>query len=558
MWPIGSRDFLIVTSEEIVNSATGQGFILCSKSIDDICEDIEETSEGEEEEEVKAPSPVHVRDAESEEWSDRESRYRGRLRETSTGFIKTMGSVQWLHKNSTSSLSLLSGRDSPAQQQTSFLKKPASSVPNMNLLIKEEHFSTPLPKERSESSRDASVDGSSEKGDTNLSPTLGGKETGLSNPNSKYTRSTLRLAGYAGVPSATIPGATDLYLFVDVDVYEYIPAWLLKVLAQHGLSEIMRRIQSICAPLPKPVSSITTGTGTGKGSSSRQSTSPVMTPDTKSPVTISDHASAAAAAAVTSASKASSSSSSSSSSFTPIHDSPMTGTSSESPTSPSPTIPLDMSEIAIRKAHAYLDLPYLAPGATSSESVSMGLSYTLKVDKQNITVKTAPVDGSNYFALRAVSRIVGSKSAIRDLLMDDNSVSEYDDMFDFMTFLRKESGCSIRRVCCKGVWPTAPRDFILATTCKELSDGRILVASYTPDNPSSYAGDAKGYVRGTVHVSGYLITQVSETECDIELCSHIDLGGNVPTTLINMLGVSAPPKILAAVANVIRQRSAHT
>ena len=56
-----------------------------------------------------------------------------------------------------------------------------------------------------------------------------------------YTRSSLKLAGYVGVPNAS--GGTDVSMFVDVDVYSYIPAWLLQVLAQYGLSEMMSRIQ---------------------------------------------------------------------------------------------------------------------------------------------------------------------------------------------------------------------------------------------------------------------------------------------------------------------------
>ena len=59
------------------------------------------------------------------------------------------------------------------------------------------------------------------------------------NAEPSYIRSSLKLAGYVGVPNAT--GGTDVSLFVDVDVYAYIPAWLLQVLAQYGLSEMMNK-----------------------------------------------------------------------------------------------------------------------------------------------------------------------------------------------------------------------------------------------------------------------------------------------------------------------------
>merc|ERR1711871_1092419 len=67
----------------------------------------------------------------------------------------------------------------------------------------------------------------------------GVEEAGLSK---MYTRSTLKLAGYVGVQNAK--GGTDLTLFVDIGVAAYMPAWLLQVLAQYGLSEMMMKIKN--------------------------------------------------------------------------------------------------------------------------------------------------------------------------------------------------------------------------------------------------------------------------------------------------------------------------
>lgn len=61
-----------------------------------------------------------------------------------------------------------------------------------------------------------------------------------------YTRSCLRLAGYVGSPNGK--GGTDLRIFVDVDMVSYIPSWLLQVLAQYGLSEMMNRIRIATSP----------------------------------------------------------------------------------------------------------------------------------------------------------------------------------------------------------------------------------------------------------------------------------------------------------------------
>ena len=67
----------------------------------------------------------------------------------------------------------------------------------------------------------------------------GVEEAGLSK---MYTRSTLKLAGYVGVQNEQ--GGTDLTMFVDIGVAAYMPAWLLHVLAQYGLSEMMMKIKT--------------------------------------------------------------------------------------------------------------------------------------------------------------------------------------------------------------------------------------------------------------------------------------------------------------------------
>ena len=63
---------------------------------------------------------------------------------------------------------------------------------------------------------------------------------------SKYSRSTIKLAGYVAVANKQL-GGTDLKIFVDLDISAYVPAWLLQMLAQYGLPEIMSRIRQATA-----------------------------------------------------------------------------------------------------------------------------------------------------------------------------------------------------------------------------------------------------------------------------------------------------------------------
>merc|ERR1711871_66078 len=135
----------------------------------------------------------------------------------------------------------------------------------------------------------------------------------------------------------------------------------------------------------------------------------------------------------------------------------------------------------------------------------------------------------------------------------------------------------VRRVCCKGVWPTAPRDFVVATTSvilgnnndsrvssdngDNISDnkndsGDVLVCSRSPVDDSSLYPRINGFVRGKIHVSGYLIHPNDnqyglDGGCTVTLVSHIDLGGNIPTSMLNMLSVSAPLKLMRAIQTIV-------
>jgi hypothetical protein len=125
---------------------------------------------------------------------------------------------------------------------------------------------------------------------------------------------------------------------------------------------------------------------------------------------------------------------------------------------------------------------------------------------------------------------------------------------------------NIRRVCFKAVWPTAPRDFVICTTWSEQHDGSVIVAT------SSVSDDVcppqKGFVRGSINISGYHIVPYSAAtssshqpeiaalksgECLLTLTAHSNLGGSLPASLINMLSTTAPLKIMNAIAAILQK-----
>ncbi len=127
---------------------------------------------------------------------------------------------------------------------------------------------------------------------------------------------------------------------------------------------------------------------------------------------------------------------------------------------------------------------------------------------------------------------------------------------------RIDSRTAIRRMCFKAIWPTAPRDFIVCTTWKELENGSVVICTMSVSN--DIYPPKEGYVRGNVIISGYYIrpnqdqnpvTMESTGNLDVTLCLHTDLGGTLPAGIINLLATSAPIKMLTTIDQISRQES---
>ena len=165
-------------------------------------------------------------------------------------------------------------------------------------------------------------------------------------------------------------------------------------------------------------------------------------------------------------------------------------------------------------------------------------------------------------------------------MIDDKRISEFDDMFDYSKYLLNiDERTRVRRLAFKPIWPTSPRDFVIGTTWTELKNGSILIVSRSVPN---VMGEESGYVRGNVQISGYLIqpqhtnnTEVHTSQnhdnstntngaaaavlppkspiqkCKITLCTHTELGGSLPSSIVNMLATGAPVKILDSIRNIV-------
>jgi hypothetical protein len=375
IWPLGARDFLLVTAEKPIlsdNEANGNGFLVVSTSIDDICEEIDE--------------------AEFDDTND-----------------------------GTGANALLSGADTKARKLAEF------------------------------------------------------------------SRSKIRLAGYIGMPSATVEGGTDLSLFVDIDVYSYTPAWLVQILAQYGLAEMMGRIRRAtmgqstnaqssqlssvlariqtwesrmkvfkddeipsCAHVASPNrnthkkvadnQAVVSGRKDKAGPTSPtllhdgDTTAPVDNKHLKTAVTndsggpdVSDLAS-----------RTGSNSSTDTGSSTAAPSTAEVATSAVQPVTPSPSaamVPAPAAPVSQPRSPGQ----QLAEQSTLLMQKYLGmlpfaeleLDWQTRVTKPNLTVDTSKVAGSTWQAIKGKTVMLAKKEAILQLLINDDRIGEFDDMFDF-------------------------------------------------------------------------------------------------------------------------------
>jgi hypothetical protein len=228
-----------------------------------------------------------------------------------------------------------------------------------------------------------------------------------------------------------------------------------------------------------------------------------------------------------------------------------------------PSVGKDLEVKSIQRMKEYLGIAERSIG-----KCELGLDWKPYASRENVDVQASAVIGSFWQAIQGSGNIKEDKMKILALLIDDGRIGEYDDMFHFATLLMKVNDhTSIRRLCFKPIWPTAPRDFLCCTTWTELGDGSLLICSCSaPDDLLEVEVD---YVRGTIQTSGYWIRPYwtlpqddplytadrNIVGCRVTLTAHTDLGGTMPAWIVNMLSAEAPLKILIKISSLLGKKS---
>mmetsp|Transcript_25830 Transcript_25830/g.33878 ORF Transcript_25830/g.33878 Transcript_25830/m.33878 type:complete len:425 (+) Transcript_25830:111-1385(+) len=179
--------------------------------------------------------------------------------------------------------------------------------------------------------------------------------------------------------------------------------------------------------------------------------------------------------------------------------------------------------------------------------VSGGKDWTLAHHEAdgNITVETIVVEGTKWNCYRVSGMIEATPMQVASLVIDDNRIGEYDEMFDRIEFLERiDERSSIRHSYYKAIWPTTARDFVINTTWEPLEDGRVIVATRSVDHPLVPSCLEK-YVRARVLIAGYVMTPIKGedgnliTFCDVII--HTDISCDwLPPAFVNPFSNTKP------------------
>ncbi|CAI5703633.1 unnamed protein product [Peronospora effusa] len=168
---------------------------------------------------------------------------------------------------------------------------------------------------------------------------------------------------------------------------------------------------------------------------------------------------------------------------------------------------------------------------------------------KGIQVVCGEVAGSEWYTMKTTGTLDVSASKAAAILMRCDMVPKFDDMTKGVKTMEKLSDASeVRRVTAKSVMFTAARDFSVVSTHRKEPNGRFLIATRSVE----HVPERKGYVRATIHISGYVLTPhpINPDMCEISVVAHMDLGGNMPAMVVRYLGMSAPIKLVEKIREV--------
>jgi hypothetical protein len=180
-------------------------------------------------------------------------------------------------------------------------------------------------------------------------------------------------------------------------------------------------------------------------------------------------------------------------------------------------------------------------------------SHWINVKKvDGIEVDRAIVGNSAWQSIKATATVECSAENLAQQLTTADEMPRFDTMTSSCVVLNQVTPhTSVRYVQAKPVFPTTARDFLVVTSEHRSGSNEIVIASRSIEFDEIMPLQPN-FVRATMYISGYVLRALSPTQCHVTLIVHMDLGGYLPASVLNMLSTAAPIKLLKQLQTTYR------
>jgi len=161
-------------------------------------------------------------------------------------------------------------------------------------------------------------------------------------------------------------------------------------------------------------------------------------------------------------------------------------------------------------------------------------------EQYEVKVSSRVVEGSSLTVARGVATIKASKQKCFDFIMDPSTRTEWDKMMKEVRKVREtEDGHFIYYMQSVPKWPVSARDFVIDLYVRRYDDGTIVAFGREPEKEE--VAPVSGVVRGKCINSGYMfVPNADDTATTVTFVMQLDLGGWIPSGVVNMVMVEEP------------------
>ncbi|KAH9106733.1 hypothetical protein LEN26_014480 [Aphanomyces euteiches] len=191
------------------------------------------------------------------------------------------------------------------------------------------------------------------------------------------------------------------------------------------------------------------------------------------------------------------------------------------------------------------------------ENGADGTEWRVAKSSDGMTVSRGIVPNVSWHCIKSTSRMPCSMTTLADKLNDAKEMTTFDEMTSSCEVLPSlaPSGTSVRHVKAKPIFPTQTREFVVISSEHKAEDGSMIVIA-TRSIHHEDVPEVSHLTRATMILSGYIIRAIDDHTCELTVIAHIDLGGLLPATVINLLATETPLQLMKRMQRLYGRRPA--